>query len=165
MRRAAGAILIITVTLCRGAQAQAVCEPSGSMPDPDADTKAAKMELAQELENPLADVTYLVLQNAWDFGIGPAAAKQYTLSAQPVIPLSLGREWSLITRTTVPAFYARSQAAGGETIAGLGDITQSLYLSPRRPWKSLLFGLGPIIRYPTATKQAFGGGKWAMGPS
>jgi hypothetical protein len=46
-------------------------------------------ELAKQLQNPIADLLSVPLQNNWDFGIGPADAMKYTVNIQPVIPVSL----------------------------------------------------------------------------
>jgi hypothetical protein len=42
-------------------------------------------ELAKKLQNPIADLISVPLQNNWDFGIGPADAMKYTVNIQPVI--------------------------------------------------------------------------------
>jgi hypothetical protein len=43
-------------------------------------------ELAQKLQNPVANLISVPIQNNWDFGIGPADAMRYTVNVQPVIP-------------------------------------------------------------------------------
>jgi len=52
--------------------------------------------------------------------------------------------------------------SGGEF--GLGDINTTWFLSPSKPGK-LIWGLGPILQFPTATDDTLGTGKWAAGPS
>ena len=95
---------------------------SGAAP---ADGQANAAELAKKLQNPVADLISVPLQNNWDFGIGPADAMRYTVNIQPVIPVSLTHDWNLIIRTILPVIYAESPVPGGDTKAGLGDITQS----------------------------------------
>ena len=46
-------------------------------------------ELAKKLQNPVANLISVPLQSNWDFGIGPADALRYTLSVQPILPLTL----------------------------------------------------------------------------
>jgi hypothetical protein len=91
---------------------------------PDEDNPA---ELAKKLQNPVADLISVPLQNNWDFGIGPAEAMRYTVNIQPVIPLSLTKDWNLILRTIMPVIYAESPVPGGDNRAGLGDILQSFF--------------------------------------
>ncbi len=49
---------------------------------------------------------------------------------------------------------------------GLADTTQSFFLSPKAPGPGgIIWGLGPVFLYPTATQDLLGGGKWGAGPS
>src|SRR5262245_60127935 len=99
-------------------------ESSG--PAEEADNQA---ELAKKLNNPVADLISVPFQSNWDFGIGPEGAMRYTLNIQPVIPFSISKDWNLITRTIVPIIYAESPAPGIGNESGLGDTTQSFFLS------------------------------------
>jgi hypothetical protein len=54
----------------------------------------------------------------------------------------------------------------GRVQQGLGDITQSFFLSPSEPlWGGIVFGLGPAFLYPSATNELLGSGKWGAGPT
>src|SRR5215216_2052774 len=97
------------------------------------DEQANTAELAKKLQNPVADLITVPLQNNWDFGIGPADAMRYTVNIQPVIPVSLTNDWNLIIRTILPVIYAESPIPGGDNTAGLGDIVQSFFFSPKAP--------------------------------
>jgi len=49
---------------------------------------------------------------------------------------------------------------------GFGDTTQSFFLSPKQPgWEGIIWGLGPVFYYPTATQDLLGAGKWGVGPT
>jgi len=49
---------------------------------------------------------------------------------------------------------------------GLGDTVQSFFLSPKDPGPGgIIWGVGPVFLYPTATQDLLGGGKWGMGPT
>ncbi len=122
-------------------------------------------ELAKKLQNPVASLISVPLQSNWDFGIGPRNAMRYTLNIQPVIPISLTRNWNLISRTILPVIYAESPAPGLGNKFGLGDIVQSLFLSPTEPVGGWIMGAGPVFLLPTGTDDLLGAEKWGAGPT
>jgi hypothetical protein len=133
---------------------------------------AQEGELAKKSLNPVADLTIVPIQNNWDFGIGPANAMRYTANIQPVIPLSLSEDWNLITRTILPVIYAEATdtspsapKSAREAHAGLGDMLQSFFFSPKEPVGGWILGGGPALLYPSATDSALGSGKWGAGPT
>src|SRR5260370_1302438 len=97
------------------------------------DSQDQQAELAKKLQNPLASLISVPIQNNWDFGIGPANAMRYTANIQPVVPISISKDWNLIIRTILPVIYAESPVKGGSAHSGLGDTTQSFFLSPNAP--------------------------------
>lgn len=129
------------------------------------DEKAKAAELAMKLQNPVASLISVPIQNNWDFGIGAADATRYTANIQPVIPFSLTEAWNLITRTIVPVIYAESPVKGGDDEAGLGDIVQSFFFSPSDPVGGWIVGGGPVFLYPSASDDALGAEKWGAGPT
>jgi len=129
------------------------------------DQKDKDAELAKELQNPVANLISVPIQSNWDFGIGPANATKYTANIQPVIPFSLNQDWNLITRTIIPVIDAESPVEGGKNHSGLGDITQSFFLSPKAPVDGWILGAGPVALWPTATDSALGSGQWGAGPT
>ncbi len=122
-------------------------------------------ELAKKLQNPVANLISVPIQNNWDFGIGPADAMGYTANIQPVIPFSLAADWMLVTRTIVPVVYQESPVRGGDDEAGLGDLLQSFFLSPAESVGGWIVGGGPALLYPTATEDSLGLEKFALGPT
>jgi len=122
-------------------------------------------ELAKKLNNPVASLISVPIQNNWDFGIGPENAMKYTANIQPVIPITLNKDWNLILRTILPVIYAESPVKGGADHSGLGDVTQSFFLSPKAPVGGWILGAGPVGYYPTASERELGGGKWGAGPT
>jgi hypothetical protein len=121
--------------------------------------------LAKELQNPVATVINVPIENNWDFGIGKARAMSYTSNFKPVVPFSLNKDWNLITRTIVPVLYAESPDEGGPRKAGLGDIKSTIYFSPAKPIGGWFWGLGPGLIFPSATDEALGSEKWSGGPT
>jgi hypothetical protein len=122
-------------------------------------------ELAKKLQNPVANLISVPFQNNWDFGIGPSHATRFTLNIQPVVPISLNKDWNLIIRTILPVTDAGSPAPGVSSQSGLGDTIQSFFLSPAQPVNDWILGAGPVFLWPTATEGALGSGKWGTGPT
>ena len=129
----------------------------GSTGDDQANQEA---ELAKKLQNPVASLISVPIQNNWDFGIGPAHAMKYTANIQPVVPLSISDDWNLIIRTIMPVIYLealsdnpKAPASLRESHSGLGDITQSFFFSPKAP-------VGGWI-----TDSALGASQWGAGPT
>lgn len=58
--------------------------------------------LAKAAQNPVGDLISLPFQNNTNFGFGPYERTQNVLNIQPVVPISLGSDWNLITRTIFP---------------------------------------------------------------
>jgi hypothetical protein len=146
---------------------------SSSVSGAGTDDKAQEeAELAKKLQNPVANLVSVPIQNNWDFGIGTANAMRYTANIQPVAPFSISKDWNVITRTIMPVIYAGAvdnnplaPASARESHYGLGDITQSFFLSPKAPVGGWILGAGPVGYYPTATDPALGAGEWGAGPT
>ena len=130
-----------------------------------ADQSAA--ELAQELTNPVANIVTVPIQLNVDQNLGLAddGTKVYA-NVQPVIPFKLNEDWNLITRTIMPIVYQEDIFPGAGSQFGLGDISLSLFFSPKEPTAGgLIWGAGPILLLPTATDSMIGAKKWGAGPS
>ena len=121
-------------------------------------------DLAQAAQNPVGDLISVPLQNNTNFGFGPYDRTQNVLNIQPVLPISLGSDWNLITRTIFPVITQPDFFSESGSTTGLGDISFTAFLSPSKPGK-LIWGVGPAIILPSATDQSLGSGKWSAGPS
>ena len=123
-------------------------------------------DLANKLQNPVADLISLPVQNNWDFGIGPEDAYRYTANIQPVIPISIGSDWNLITRTILPVVYAEAPVSELDSHTGLGDTVQSFFFSPKEATSSgWIWGAGPVFYWPTSSNNLLGPGKTGAGPT
>ncbi len=123
--------------------------------------------LAQELTNPIASLYTLPVQLNFDRGLGLTGdGSQEVLNIQPLIPFSLNEDWHLISRTILPFMHQEDVAWKGQDESGMGDILQSLFLSPSEtPEHGWIWGVGPAVSLPTATRDVFGIDSWALGPT
>ena len=122
-------------------------------------------ELNRKLTNPVSSIWSIANQfnnfelnnghwnNNWNF--------------QPVMPVSLTKDWNLITRPVMPWYniVPHETAPGNfERATGLGDLALVELLSPANSGNWVL-GAGPTAIFPTATSPFTGQRKWQLGPS
>jgi len=124
-------------------------------------------ELAKKLANPVSSLISVPLQLNFDENVGPADdGERITLNIQPVIPMSISNDWNLISRTILPVIYQDDISPGAGSQSGTGDITQSLFFSPKKPTAGgMIWGAGPVLLIPTASDDLLGSGKWGAGPT
>ncbi|MEE4239423.1 MAG: transporter [Anderseniella sp.] len=108
-------------------------------------------DLAKQLSNPVASLISVPLKFDYNanIGIGDEGISR-TWTIQPVIPISLNDDWNLISRTIIPFQFNTDIPPGSRSVNGVGDITQSLFFSPKAPTSNgLIWGAGPIFQIPT----------------
>jgi len=155
MRRLAGSILS---ALCLLSTAPAYSQEKAA-----ASNDAA--ELAKKLANPVAAMISVPFQNNTDLGIGPLKGYRNTLNFQPVIPMSLNKQWNLITRVVLPIVTQENVFQTPGKQSGLSDAVMSAFFSPAQPKNGLIWGVGPAILIPTATNKMLGTEKLGVGPT
>ncbi len=121
-------------------------------------------DLARAVQNPVASMISLPLQNNTNMGIGPNDSTQNILNIQPVWPFQINDDWNLITRTIMPVVSQPEILTGEDRINGVGDTLFTSFLSPVDPGK-ITWGVGPVFLLPTATNDILGQDKWAAGLS
>lgn len=119
--------------------------------------------LAAASQNPVADMVSLPIKNIFNFDRGSEDAFAYTLEAQPVYPVNLGK-FNLINRFIVPIKYQEPAYPGQDYNTGLGDITYQAFFSPAEAGE-LIWGAGPVVTMPTNSNDQLGNDKWAGGPA
>ncbi len=133
-------------------------------PEEKPSAEAATEQLQKAVQNPVASLISVPLQNNTNFNIASYDRTQNVLNIQPVIPVNVSQNWMVIARIIQPIVWQPypNATTGGEF--GFGDMNPSFFLSPRRPGK-LIWGFGPAFVIPTATNTILGQGKFSLGPS
>ena len=129
------------------------------------DKEESASELNRELTNPVSSLWSIANQfNNFELNNGQW---NNNWNFQPVMPVSLTKDWNLITRPVMP-FYniVPHETSPGEFArdAGLGDLALVELLSPAHSGNWIL-GAGPTAIFPTATSVFTGQGKWQLGPT
>jgi hypothetical protein len=128
--------------------------------------KSQEQELAKKLSNPISSLISVPFQYNYDCCFGPSQGNRNTLNIQPVIPIKLDQDWNLIVRTIVPVVSWQEPAPTVGNHSGFGDVVQSFFFSPNAPTSNgIIWGVGPVFLYPTASDAALGSGKWGAGPT
>lgn len=136
-------------------------------------------QLAKQLSNPIASLISVPFQANEDVGYGPSHnGYKFTLNIQPVIPISINKDWNVIVRTIFPIvsqhdlFYVENVPkslnlpAQNRSQDGLSDTLQSFFFSPKKPGPfGLVWGVGPAFLYPTGTHPFLGTGTFSIGPT
>jgi len=121
-------------------------------------------DLAQQAQNPIANLISVPFQNNTNFNVGPFDNDQNILNIQPVIPFKLNEDWNLVTRWILPVVYQPPVYQGDESDFGLGNFNPSFFfvnqVSP-----TLMIGAGPTFLLPTNTDKSLGVDKWGAGPT
>ncbi len=136
----------------------AAAEPSGARGPAE-----SSEDLAKKSQNPIANLVSLPVQSNTNFNSGPFNRTQEIVNIQPVVPMPLNEDWNVISRTIVPLVSQPDPVINSST-NGIGDITQSLFLSPANPGK-LIWGVGPVFTVPSASDPILGTGKILFGPT
>ena len=121
-------------------------------------------ELAKKLSNPEASLVSVPFQFNYDCCFGPSDGARETLNIQPVLPVSLNRDWNLIIRTITPLIYQEHTAPLADAEYGFGDITQSFFFSPKAARNGITWAIGPAFLWPIGTSE-LGAQKWGAGPT
>jgi hypothetical protein len=131
-------------------------------------------ELGKQLNNPVSSVWNITTQSNMYFykgDLSPAYRGQFVFNFQPVLPIPLTENWTLIPRPVIsilsnPYIKGVNPATGSlewSRTGGFGDIALVTLLSPNIP--GVILGFGPTFIFPTAPTHDLGQGKFQMGPA
>ncbi len=133
--------------------------------------EALRLAIIKLSQNPVGTITIVPFQNNFNYGVGPYARFQYNLNVQPVIPIMLSPKLNLIARTIIPIIDQPSAAVpsvcasefGCGSTFGIGDTQEQLFFAPKTKPHALIWGLGPLFQFPTASPTTLGSGTWNAG--
>ncbi len=159
----------LVVFLAVGAHAQSAPPnpaPNVNLGDQDADSSNEDATaLAKKLQNPIGDLYSFPFQSNTNFNSGPHNGTQDILNIQPVIPIHINPNWTVITRTILPLIWQPSFAPAHTVPFGTGPISFSAFLAPSNPSNGWLWGVGPVIQVPTISDKTLGSNVWGGGPT
>ena len=128
-------------------------------------------EIDRQLNNPLTSLWSLTFQD--NFGVKQGDAIEgsgYTnvLFFQPALPIPVGEKLIFIGRpvfplATGPDIDLRAQEVEGH-VTGFGDLQVLSLIGPSRT-SGWVWGLGPTLKFPTASEPQLGSGKYQVGPA
>ena len=129
-------------------------------------------EINNKLNNPGADLASLNFKNTFSAYDGdlPNADDQdaYRLDAQPVFPFKLDNGNNFIVRPTIPLVSSPvydPAAADFDDESGLGDIQLVGIYSGLEKETGFIWGYGPTMQLPTASKDELGIDQYWLGPA
>ena len=127
-------------------------------------------EIGRQLENPLTSLWSLTFQENLSFLKGDlldgteVANKAFF---QPALPVPVGRDKVFIARPVFPLVTSPvldGQGGASSHTTGFGDIQLLVALGPNRT-DGVVWGAGGTFKFPTATEDELGSGKYQAGPS
>ncbi len=117
------------------------------------------------MENPIGNLTVLPFENYTNFGVGPHPGTQNILEFEPVVPIHLGPDWTVINRAIIPAVWNPDLSPFPSVPQAIAPTDFSAFLSPSHPVNGWTVGAGPIVQLPTATSPTVGSSVWGLGPT
>jgi len=139
----------------------AIAAGASSLP---AHAEMSAEELAKLAQNPVGNLISVPFQYNANLNYGPDKGTQSILNIQPVVPISVSRDWNVITRTILPVVWQPSLGPGDSSVSGLGDLQFTAFLSPAVPGE-WIWGVGPVVQAPTHSNGKLGNDNWGLGPS
>jgi hypothetical protein len=127
--------------------------------------KAGESDIAKESENPIGNLTILPFENYTNFDVGPHNGVQNILQFEPVVPVHLNDDWTLINRAIVPPVWNPSYAPAHVARFGLAPTDYEGFISPSHSVDGWTWGVGPVVQIPTATSPTLGSSVWGLGPT
>jgi len=119
-------------------------------------------DLARKTQNPISDLISVPFEYTHGHDFARQDRSQNVLNIKPVYPMELEGDFNMITRTIMPLIYQPELTRSGRN-SGFGDLQFTAWLTPKN--SDVLWGLGPVALFPTASDDELGTGKISLGPS
>ena len=160
-------VLVLAICPQAPAQEQKQLNPATDQQPPPSSPEAAEAAaaegLAEQAQNPIANLISVPFQNNTTLGLGPDEDQTLNvLNIQPVVPFRLNDDLTLVTRTILPV--VSQPGAQGSNSNGIGDLNPTFFFVPKLPGRWTV-GFGPTLVLPTASRDELGSGQWGMGPA
>jgi hypothetical protein len=152
-------VIVAGVVACWALSAVAMAQEAPPLAEGAKDPKNLQ-ELSKSHKNPFSESVNVPFQFTTGFGVGSERRTGESLSIQPVLPFSLTSGWDVVVRPSISVTYVPPP----DEEFGLQDLQLSLFLTPARA-ERWIWGVGPIVQFPTASATELGTGKWAAGPT
>lgn len=116
-------------------------------------------ELAKKTQNPVESMIQIPLNFYGNFNWGPDKKFSSTLELKPVVPVKLTKRLNLIVRVIIPVVFMPEPVRA----SGLSDIQLQLFFAPSKA-KKFIWGVGPMVTFPSGIPYELCSGKWTAGP-
>ena len=145
--------------------------PLPAQENPEAPPSLSLEEIDRQLNNPLAKTWALVLQNntgVLDGGLVDGTATSNVLFFQPLLPIPVGENLVFSGRpvfpmVTAPLIDSDTGATEGHT-TGFGELQLLTLIGPGKA-DGWVWGAGATFKFPTASNDRLGQGKYQAGPA
>ena len=123
-------------------------------------------DLSKKLANPVASLATIPIEYNKDSDIGPSEDGEVTtIKFSPVLPFRISEDWNLISRA-IFSLVDQDLPDIGVDESGISDTVLQLYFSPSTVGESgIIWGVGPLILFDSASEPSMGAGKYGLGPA
>src|SRR5260370_41118476 len=122
-------ILALLLSLATPVVAQ---DTTASGPQSASETGDARLQ--KDVQNPVASLTLVPLQNNSNFDSGPFNPTQNVFNIQPVIPVNISSYWKVIVRIVQPLEWPPSPTQNTGRADRPRDTAPQLLFAPPPPW-------------------------------
>jgi hypothetical protein len=124
-------------------------------------------DLAAAAQNPIGNMISMPFEYDGNYGVGTLDNAQSVVTFEPVAPVKLSEDVTLILRPIIPFVWKPKLFLGDTSEAGLGDIVLETFFTPAEaqqvPGGIFTWGIGPAIQFDTASDPSLGTGQNALG--
>ncbi len=164
-------LIILFPLLSYGQEVSSPDSELSTAPQPAAG-KPSLAEIDRQLNNPLTSIWSLTFQENFSLNKGDrvdGTELGNTFFFQPALPLPLGKDLVFIARPVFPLVTntildPTSEDGTNGHKTGFGDIQVLSLIGPNRK-DGIVWGLGPTLKFPTASHDSLGQEKYQAGPA